>query len=224
MKNLIIGNGEVGKALQEVFDCDIRDLENTDFKDYDVIHVAFPYSKKFMKEVKEYQRFYKPKYTVIHSTVPVGTSDKLGANHSPVTGVHPKLAESIKTFTKFIGGKDSSILAEEFQKYGINAVAVLRPEETEAGKLYNLLTYGINILIEKEIHKFCVDNGLDYNVVYKDFVKMYNEGYEKLGMNHIKMYELEHKEGGIGGHCIIKNGSLLKTKFSKILKKFNKLY
>jgi len=224
MKHLVIGNGEVGKALQEVFNCDIRDLEKTDFKKYDVIHIAFPYSKKFIKQVKKYQERYNPEYTVIHSTVPVGTSTKLKANHSPVTGVHPKLVESIKTFTKFIGGKDSSILAEEFQKYGINAVAVLRTEETEAGKLYNLLTYGINILIEKEIYKFCVDNGLDYSVVYKDFVKMYNEGYQKLGMNNIKMYELKHKEGCIGGHCVVKNSPLLKTRFSKVLKKLNSLY
>lgn len=224
MKHLIIGNGEVGKALREVFDCDIRDLENTNFKEYDVIHVAFPYSKKFIKEVKKYQKFYNPKYTVIHSTVPVGTSEKLNANHSPVTGVHPRLVESLKTFTKFIGGPDSEILSEEFKQFGINSVTIKNSKETEAGKLYNLLTYGINILIEKEVYKFCEDNNLDFDVVYTDFVKMYNEGYQKLGMSNIKMYELEHKKGSIGGHCIIKNGSLLKTRFSKILRKFNKLY
>ncbi len=224
MKHLIIGNGEVGKALKDIFKCDIHDLDPINNQPYEVIHIAFPYSKKFVKHVKKYQERYNPKYTIIHSTVPVGTSTKLKANHSPITGVHPRLVESIKTFTKFIGGNDSQILSEEFNKYGLNSVAVLRSEETEAGKLYNLLTYGINILIEKEIHQFCMSQNLNYDVVYKDFVKMYNNGYRKLGMSHINIYELEHKEGGIGGHCIVENSPLLKTRFSKILKIFNKRY
>jgi hypothetical protein len=224
MKHLIIGNGEIGKALKEIFNCDIHDLYPFDNKQYDILHIAFPYSKKFLKYVREYQERYKPQYTIIHSTVPVGTSNKLNAIHSPVTGVHPRLVESLKTFTKFVSGKGSEIIAEEFNKFGIKSVAVSETKNTEAGKLYGLLIYGINILIEKEIYKFCDDNNLNYNIVYKDFTKMYNDGYKELGMEHIKMYELMHKDGPIGGHCIVKNAPLLKTKFSKILDKLNNRY
>jgi hypothetical protein len=32
MKHLIIGNGEIGKALKEIFNCDIHDLSPFDSK------------------------------------------------------------------------------------------------------------------------------------------------------------------------------------------------
>jgi hypothetical protein len=155
MNHLIIGQGEVGQSLQKIFECDIHDIHPIENKSYDIIHITFPYSKKFNKYVRFYQKKYSAKYTVIHSTVPLGTSKKLKSAHSPVTGVHPYLEESIKTFTKFIGGENSDILSKEFIKYGIPAISNPNSNNTEAGKLYNLLTYGINILIEKEIYSFC---------------------------------------------------------------------
>lgn len=218
MKHLIIGAGEIGTALQEVLDCDIHDIEPLDEKHYDIIHIAFPYNNSFIKQVKQYQERYTPVHTVIHSTVPVGTSKKLNAVHSPVTGVHPHLAESIKTFTKFVGGDNAEEVAEELRMYNIPAKPVEKSEETEAGKLYNLLTYGINILIEKEIYDYCKKRKLNYDVVYRQFVESYNKGYRDMGMNWAQMYQLEHKAGKIGGHCVTQNAPKLKTKLSKLLK------
>lgn len=218
MNHLIIGAGEIGNSLKQILDCDIHDVEPFESKHYDIIHVAFPYSKNFIKQVKLYQERYTPTHTVIHSTVPVGTSKKLDAVHSPVTGVHPYLAQSIKTFTKFVGGENAEVVAEELKRFNIPTKAVENSEETEAGKLYNLLTYGINILIEKEIHEYCAKNNLNYDVVYTEFVKSYNKGYKDMGMNWAQMYELKHKPGNIGGHCVTQNAPLLRTKLSKLLK------
>lgn len=219
MEHLIIGAGEIGRALQKVFKCDIRDVEEIPVKKYDVLHIAIPYSKKFIKIVQGYRKLYKAKYVVVHSTVPVGTCANGDFIHSPVTGVHPHLAKSIKTFTKFVSNK---VMMYEFQKYGIPSVYVRGSNNTEAGKLYSLAIYGINVLLEKEIYRYCEDNGLDYDVVYCQFVKMYNEGYKKMGMKHIKVYELVHKSGGIGGHCVTQNAPLLKTPLTKVLVRENK--
>jgi hypothetical protein len=219
MKHLVIGAGEIGTALQKVFKCDIRDLEEIPVRKYDVLHIAIRNSKKFVSVVNAYKKLYKAKYVVVHSTVPVGTCRKAGFIHSPVTGIHPHLAKSLKKFTKFVSNKK---IAEEFRKYGIPAVYVKGSDNTEAGKLYALLIYGINIALEKEIFRYCKKNKLNYDVVYRQFVKMYNEGYKKMGMNHIKMYELTHQEGVIGKHCVMQNSPLLKTPLTKVLVRENK--
>jgi hypothetical protein len=221
MKHLIIGAGEIGQALKKIFKCDIRDIEDIPVKKYDVLHIAIPNSKNFIKIVSKYKKLYKAKYVIVHSTVPVGTCRKAGFIHSPVTGIHPHLEKSLKTFTKFVSNKK---MADEFKKYGIPAVYVKNSDNTEAGKLYALTIYGINILLEKEIYRYCEVNKLNYDVVYRQFVKMYNDGYKKMGMKHIKMYELKHKKGATGGHCIIQNSPLLKTPLTKFLNRYNKAF
>lgn len=222
MQHLVIGYGEIGKALTQVLKCDFRDkTDDTSKEHYDVIHICYPHFNGFNKSVKSYIKRYTPDYVVVHSTVPVGTCGKLGVLHSPVTGVHPNLAKSIKTFTKFVGGDNSEVIADEFKKYKIPSVPVASASDTEAGKLYNLLAYGINILIEKEIWDFCHKNNLNYDIVYSQFVKMYNQGYEKMKMPHVKIYELKHFEGGIGGHCVMENSPLLNTELSRFLDDYN---
>lgn len=222
MQHLIIGNGEIGTALKQVFKCDIRDkTDDNTKKSYDILHIAYPYFSGFEKSVKSYIKRYSPKYVVVHSTVPVGTCEKMGVLHSPVTGVHPHLAKSLKTFTKFVGGGASEVVADEFKKYDIKAVPVTTANDTEAGKLYNLLTYGVNILIEKEIWRFCEDNSLNYDVVYRQFVEEYNSGYKKMKLPQFQMYNLKHFEGGVGGHCIMENAPHLNTPLSKLLDDYN---
>lgn len=218
MKHLIIGQGEIGKALKRIFKCDIRDKDSDLTGQYDIIHIAYPYFKGFEKVTINYKKFYKAKYVIIHSTVPVGTSDRINAIHSPVTGVHPHLAKSIKTFTKFVADKK---IVKEFKKYGIPAKYISSSKDTEAGKLYALLIYGINVLLEKEIYEYCLKNKLNYENVYQEMVKMYNNGYKQMGMGRFQMYKLTHKKGKIGGHCVVQNSPLLKTEFSKFLVKLN---
>src|SRR3990167_1189192 len=121
-KDLIVGLGEVGKALKEVlserYEVDGLDKENTKLKDgYDVIHICIPYTIDFVDEVLKYQLLYLKLngLTIIHSTVPIGTSKKLGAVHSPIRGIHPNLKQGIKTFTKYFGGERAGEAAELFK-------------------------------------------------------------------------------------------------------------
>lgn len=201
MRSMIIGKGEVGMALSKIL--------GDDESNPDIIHICFPYSDNFVSEVKRYQKLYKPKYTVIHSTVPVGTSTECKAHHSPIRGVHPHLEEGIRTFVKYLAPK-SQELKEYFEKAGIKIKLVDKSENTEALKLWSTTQYKRFIELEKEIYEWCEEKDLDFDVIYTDANKTYNEGYEKLGMENVRRPILKHVEGKIGGHCVLSNYGLLK--------------
>lgn len=226
MQSLIVGNGEVGKSLYNVLgkthEVLIRDKENTKenvfWTDIDILHICFPYFKDFVNEVKCYQDVYQPKYTIIHSTVPIGTSIQCEAFHSPVRGMHPNMEKGLKTFVKYLAPR-SDFLKRYFNKAGIKIKFAKKQEDTEAGKIFDTTQYGSAIKIEKIIHKFCKDNNLDFDTVYTDFNKTYNEGYSKLGLKNVIRPVLKHMEGKIGGHCIIQNCNLSKNLLTNFVKK-----
>jgi len=219
---LIVGMGEVGKALCEilstvhsmhVYDSSWQFPLREDLK-VDVLHICFPYSDQFKACVQSYQEHVQPSYTVIHSTVPVGTSKALECYHSPVRGVHPHLAESMKTFVTYLAADNpqtfnaknnhlSRPIIQYFLDAGMNLKAVSQSEDTEAGKLWSLAAYAMNILLEKEIYKYCQENELDFRMVYQHFTDTYNDGYARMGVNNVQRPVLDHMEGTIGGHCII---------------------
>lgn len=227
MRSLIIGKGEVGKALFKVlkkhYPTFIRDKKDLKIDNIEIIHICFPYSKSFIKDVKKYQKEYKPKYTIIHSTVPVGTSRKLKAYHSPVRGVHPNLEKGIKTFVKYLA-PDNKELKRYFKKAGIKVKTFNKQETTELAKILDTTYYGWNIVFCKEVKRICDKYGLNFNDVYTEFNKTYNEGYIKLGKKNVVRPVLKPIEGKIGGHCIIQNCFLLKDKITKLILNFNKRY
>lgn len=227
--SLIIGGGEVGTSLYNVlkkkYAVFIRDKENNEenvfLTDINVMHICFPYFKDFVNEVKCYQDVYQPKYTVIHSTVPVGTSIQCMAFHSPVRGMHPNMEKGLKTFVKYLAPKDNK-LKKYFEKAGIPIKLVKKQEDTEAMKLWDTTQYGLNIMAEKIIHKYCEERGLDFNIVYTDANRTYNEGYVKLGRKDVVRPVLKHMDGPIGGHCIIQNCDFLKSPITNFIKTKNK--
>lgn len=212
ISNFVIGMGEVGGAIQAILECDYYDpkLNTIDrSKAYDVLHICFPYSEKFVEQVEEFQNIYCPELIVIHSTVPVGTSELCVAVHSPVRGKHPNLIGGVRTFVKFFGGQRAKEASAIFEARGIKCHITDKSETTEAMKLWDTTQYGVNIVLEKIIHKYCDENGLDFNVVYTLANKTYNDGYEELGNPEYKKYVLKHVDGVIGGHCVLQNLPLL---------------
>ena len=95
MNHLIIGYGEVGQVLNKFFpSAEIVDVYRSSYvTEVDMMHICIPCKDKesFVKTVKEYQEKFKPKYTIIHSSVAVGTCRELGVIHSPVRGIQPNL-------------------------------------------------------------------------------------------------------------------------------------
>lgn len=218
-KSIIIGAGEIGKSLHKVIGGDISDVTILTER-YDIIHICFPYSNSFVKEVKRYQELFFPKYTVIHSTVPVGTSRECDAIHSPVIGVHPYLEESLKTFTKFIGGEDASEVADFFRRSGMKVYITDKPETTELMKLLCTTKYGVDIEFAKEAKEQCNKYEVPFEA-YTLWNNNYNYGYTKLSQEQYVRPNLTPIKGKIGGHCVVQNCHLLTSKFTKFIINLN---
>ena len=219
LKSIILGLGEVGKSLHNILGGDITGKTNIPLN-YDIIHIAFPYDENFVREVKRYQKLYNPKYTVIHSTVPVGTSRKCNAIHSPVVGVHPYLEESLRTFTKFLGGKRAGEVADYFRKAGIKVYITDNPETTELMKLLCTTNYGIMVEYTKDIKRQCDKYKVPFEM-WTLWNENYNKGYAKLGQEQFVRPNLIPIMDKIGGHCVIPNTKLIKTPFTDFLQKLN---
>lgn len=218
MKSIIIGYGEVGQGLYSVltdnyFDIDTLDAEDEqkDLKEeYDIIHICFGFSDQFIEAVKTYQQRFKPKYTIIHSTVPVGTSRQIGAVHSPIRGIHPNLEGGIRTFPKFLGGEQSSEVADYFRRAGMKVILFDKSETTEALKLFDTEYYRTCIEFAQRVKLFCDKNNLNFSEVYTIPNQTYNEGYTKLGMPEVVRPVLQPIMKVIGGHCLVPNSKLIK--------------
>jgi len=229
MKTLVLGKGEVGKALSTVLSENYREVitldENEDTKEkFDIIHICFPYFEGFIKEVKRYQKKYllKGGYTVIHSTTPVGTSKKCNAVHSPIVGIHPRLENSIKTFVKFLGGEKASEVANYFRKAGIKIYITDKSETTELAKIASTTFYSLMIEYVKDLKRQCDKNNVPFSEVYTLWTQEYNSGYQKLGYPEYTRPLLVPIMKKIDGHCCLGNCELWDTVFTKLIKKLNK--
>lgn len=232
MEHLIVGLGEVGSAIYSVIG-EKHNVRGIDVdpkiepsKEYDVLHICFPYSPKFERYVKEYQETYLRDggLTIIHSTVPVGTSRRCGAVHSPVRGVHPHLAEGVKTFVKYFGGERANEAARYFVDVCDKCISCDSPETTEAIKLWDTTYYGWNIVFMKELHKWCEKMGLDFDSIYKMANQDYNLGYARLGRQEVIRPVLTFMPGKIGGHCVIQNCEILESPIADYILKANETY
>jgi hypothetical protein len=229
-KHLIIGAGETGKALYKVlsqhYDVSIMDKDGEAPGKFNVLHICYPPIKDFVKISKNYVRQYKPQLVLVHSTIGVGMTFKIGpmAVHSPVRGVHPHLDKGIKTFVKYFGGKKAGEAAKIFFNIGIKTQIFKKPETTELLKILDTTYYGWNIVFAKEVKRICDKLGLDFDEVYTIPNNHYNEGYKKLGKPNVVRPVLKNVPGKIGGHCVIPNCDLLDDWLTDTLKKRNKNY
>ena len=226
MKIGIVGYGQVGQAVAKLYS--ETDTTKTwfsfdkiqiydpyqgmldDISDVDILNVCIPYTKDFVSIVKDLPT---PNwYTVIHSTVPVGTTEKFGYKflHSPVRGVHPNLYEGLKTFVKFIGGDEQ--LAEAYSGHlktlGVETHICKDAKTTELSKLADTTYYGLCIAFTSDMKKLCDEYDLDFMEVMTKYNNTYNEGYKKLGKPNVVRPVL-YPTDKIGGHCVIPNAKLL---------------
>ena len=231
MKTIILSGGEIGKSLYGVlskeYECAIYDI-NLDKcvgnygedRNFEIMHVCIPYSDNFIKQVEEYKNKYKPKYVVIHSTVPVGTSRKVGAMHSPVVGIHPNLSKSLITFTKFLGGLQASEVADYFRRASIKVYLTDKQETTEYMKIMSTTFYGVMIEFHKQVKEDCRNLELPFEM-FTLWNDNYNKGYEKLGYPEYKKPILVPMMKKISQHCVLPNTYFLENDFTKLLKNRN---
>jgi len=227
-KHLVIGAGEVGTSifnvLKEYYETAIRDVEGEADIEPDVLHICYPPKKNFVEETKKYIEKYSPELVIIHSTIRPGTTKEVGgiAVHSPIRGVHPKLEDGIKTFVKYFGGEKAKEAAEIFENIGIKTEVFEKPETTELAKILDTTYYAWNIVFQKEVKRICDEMDLDFDEVYTTPNRDYNEGYKKLGMEHVVRPVLKDFPGPIRGHCLIPNCDLLDDWVTEVIKERNR--
>ena len=211
MKTLIIGEGEVGKALRNVLHYPLSSQP-------EIIHICFPYSKTFESDTLQYIKKTNAKLVIIHSTVQIGTTSNILEKvnipvvHSPVQGQHPDLTKSILYFVKFVGTTDIKAFSQTIKELSnLRCVQLSSPETSELGKMFSTSYYGLCIAWHREMKTICDELDIDFEEAVTDFNAAYNEGYHKFKSNVIRPI-LTPPEGSIGGHCVTQNARLLEEK------------
>jgi len=232
--DLILGYGEVGKALGEVLG-ERREILIHDPKtghivqpvegeeEIDWMHVCFPHSQSFKGDVCAYRSEFRPKHVVIHSTVPVGTTLQVlkqfetfqGLTYSPIRGIHPHLTRYLREFPKwFATYEDYGEVERYFTSCGMQVRGAPSTEMLEFMKLWETTEYGYRIAmwqeIERQMEKIRKEWGLvgswDENLTaIKSWLFEKRKVYDgDRGLAPI-MYG-----GVIGGHCVVQNWNLMR--------------
>mgnify|MGYP001275162279 CR=1 FL=1 len=236
MKIGIFGYGEIGKAIEKVYndfdiyEIKIKDLNRNDgLEGIEVLNVCIPNVEQFVEVVSSEINNLKPKLTIIHSTISPETTKKIielvpeehMVVHSPIRGIHPELYSGIKTFVKYIGAdnlKSEKLAEEHLKSLGINVKILSSSLTTELGKLLDTTYYGLVIAWHGEMKKFCDKYQVNFDEAAGDFNKTYNEGYKKIGKevgrdNVVRPVLYPPLNNKIGGHCLIPNTKILKKYF-----------
>jgi len=211
---LIVGLGEVGRPLLQLLSehyavtgVDVEPLSHP-IANVDVMHICFPFEiRDFVGEAVRYIERFRPALTVINSTVAVGTTRAVAERtcaalvHSPVRGKHARMLDEMRTYTKFVGGIDSSSskhAAEHFQAAGLKTRILAAPEATELAKLTETTYFGLMITWAQEVERYCDLSGLSY----EEIVSFYDE---------IPFFPTtKYFPGIIGGHCVMPNIQILR--------------
>jgi hypothetical protein len=110
---------------------------------------------------------------------------------------------------KYFGGKDAYKAAKYFEEVGVATRVLEHPEVCEASKLWDTAQFGWMILLNKAMRFWCEKEGLNFEIVYREWNQTYNEGYRKLGKDQFCRPYFDYVPGPIGGHCVVENSQLL---------------
>jgi len=226
MKPLIIGFGNVGRAIYEIVRGVYPETQWLDVKPkeieepIDIVHICYPVSQpeQFEETTIAYVRRFNPKMvTIINSTVPPGTTNRIYQAtkkpivHSPIRGLHSSLKRHIFRFTKYIGAPKhewAEMAKEHFESLGIECHICRSPLETEVGKILDTTQYAYMIAFSQEMHRWCRELGADFNEAVIHFNMTYESGKDpkKHPPRPILFPDI------ISGTCLMPNIDLLKTK------------
>ncbi len=213
---IVVGLGEVGKALMEIvkskhqtFGVDINLPASV--SRCDIMHICFPFHRdKFVGQVVEYIHRYRPALSIIDSTVAPGTTRSIAVEsgttvvNSPVRGKHIRMQAEMLHYAKFVGALDQEAgrrAVEHFEGLGMKTELLGSPEATEIAKLTETTYFGLIIAWAQEIERYCASIGVNYDEV----VSFYDE---------IKFFPpVKYFPGVIGGHCVMPNIDILLQKF-----------
>ena len=211
---VVAGLGEVGKPLFELVSRQHRavgvDIEPppTDVKDVSVLHICFPFQiPDFAGETARYIALFRPRLTVINSTVSVGTTRAIARQagvpiaYSPVRGKHARMLQELLHYTKFVASIDAACAEQaalHFQSLGMKTRILSSPEAAEIAKLSETTFFGLMIAWAQEVERYADQTGQDYNEIISF--------YDEIGF----FPPVKYFPGVIGGHCVMPNIELLR--------------
>lgn len=225
---IVIGLGEVGRSLLELiresgrfevyaWDVNKKRMQGIQQellpKRVDVLHICYGCQDQaiFVKTTIDYIRQFQPRLTIINSTVPPETTEKVhrlsegSLVHSPVRGMHKTKATMKKYLlflTKYIGGvdsKSSKLARSHFKEIGLKTKSFRSPLETELAKLFETTYRAWMIACFQEMHRISRYFSADFTEVV-DFL----EDTHLVRFDRPLMFP-----DVIGGHCLIPNAKLL---------------
>jgi len=228
-KVLIIGLGEVGHALFDIFkesgkfDVSGLDMDKKKMrkivgetklpKNVDFMHICYHCTRQneFVQTTLNYIIKFKPELTIVESTVPPGTtmkihgSSKSSVAHSPIRGMHKTLEtmkKDILFWSKYVGGtteKAANAARKHFEKLGLKVKVLSGPVETELAKLFETTYRAWMIACFQEMHRISKHCKADFNEVV-DILE---------DIHRVRFNKPLHYPDFIGGHCLIPNTELL---------------
>jgi UDP-2-acetamido-3-amino-2,3-dideoxy-glucuronate N-acetyltransferase len=210
----VVGLGEIGTPLLAQLQCASPEAVGYDLTPPEtpeavtVLHVCFPFTcvgGSFVEAVQQWQTRLTPQLTIVHSTVPVGTTRQLDrAVHSPVLGDHTNMAASLRAFVKWVGGPLAAAAARHLEAAGFRCHVVATPEETELLKLMCLAKYGVSLAFAQYQADVCEQYGIDAADVLA-----WDENYNRHVDPQKHRPLLTPPGRSIGGHCVIPGTHLL---------------
>lgn len=215
-KVVVLGMGEVGQPLFRIlsrkFDCVAVDIDPVEIKEpCAMLHVCYPFwVPDFVATTARYIEKYKPRLTMIHSTVAPGTTRKIHETlpgraivYSPVRGKHARMEADMLRYKKFVAGSDPEAVEEAQQhlrQAGFQTDTFRTPDIAELSKLLETTYFGVLIGWAQEVERLAAryDGGFD------DVVSFIKE---------VDFLPSHIFPGLIGGHCVMPNIAILRTHF-----------
>ena len=221
MKSLIVGYGQLGKALYRIlsdkYEVDWMDKEKKEinFK-VDVMHICFPMvdAEEFINTTIGYIEKYRPEHVIIESTVLPSTTQRIAdgrhvvlksITYSPCRGQHDNLYFDLMRYDKYIACLPPKFAKEIYNYYtncGLKVRIAPRPEILELVKLLDVVSLGVYSAWALHEKKICDKYGVDSNWV-REFGRQTEEFYKKRP-------DIYPPERGIGGSCVVEDTLLLK--------------
>lgn len=231
-RHIILGAGEIGNTIAQVVRgrytvYDKGEWDHIDsFHDNCILHICIPYSVAFVKICKQAIKTFGPRDIIIHSTVQPGTTRKVDSEalYSPVNGRHQDgLLQTVRSYPKLFSGDNISYerVCDEFDLKCHYVPG--KPENLEYAKVMCTSYMMWGLIFERELTRDCANRGLDREVVYTMWNRMYNNG---ISEHHPEWQRpiYTHSEGPIGGHCLVPNLELVKNEITGIGAKYARIY
>ena len=213
---IVAGLGEVGspllKILSRIFSCTGIDVDPVAIEEpCSVLHICYPFqiAAGFIPVTAQYIYRLRPALTIIHTTVPPGTTREIQTiagdspvAYSPVRGKHARMQEDMLRYRKFVSAPQPAARVaalDHLKQAGFQTVTMATPEMAELAKLLETTYLGVLIAWTQEMERLAMQYGGTFSAV--------NHFVEEVGYLPSHIYP-----GAIGGHCVLPNIDLLRSR------------